>query len=113
VSSNSRQSGRTTALVEQAKALADAGRNVFILAANGRHERFLSSLFSGYGKIFVGTESILSFDWNTMEMRFANPTSVVLVDHYSYESKVRELQREVQNKPETIPTRYISWLPDC
>lgn len=85
-----RQTGRTTRMIEHARALAGQGKAVYIIAVNdhdaGRIRRLVGVPNRG---IKVETEeSLPNFDWRTMQLKRAWPNCVVLVDHYAIEARI-------------------------
>jgi len=85
-----RQTGRTTRMLEEAKALSTQGRAVYVVAANQHHAKQLAcSLGKEWnGQIKIETEGSLgNLDWETLTLRGAHPNCVVLIDHYAIESR--------------------------
>lgn len=86
-----RGTGRTTRMLEEARRLADEGKAVYVVAANGEY----ASRF----KEILNTRSIVvlsmmdgAFSWRDCGVRDAHPGSVVLIDHYAAERRVEDLE---------------------
>ena len=88
MTTDKRQTGRTTRMLEHARELSDHRRAVYVVAANERHAAQLrKQLGDEPHGIKVETEDSLgNLDWQTMTMRNAHPNCVLLVDHYVIES---------------------------
>lgn len=96
-----RRTGRTTRMMEEAKALARAGKAVYVVAQHTRILKDEETLRLGIK--FESTSSLSNFDWLAMRLRGDHPNCVVLVDHYAIEtyfSRVLEmLHRYDKEKP--------------
>ena len=87
-----RQTGRTTRMMEEAKALARAGRAVYVVLAYPAHKRHLEDKDTVRLGIKFETPTTLSnFDWGTMTLTGAYQNCAVLVDHYAIESHFSRL----------------------
>lgn len=94
---NKRQTGRTTRMLEHAKALAKAGRAVYIIAANEQQRRWLEDRI-GQGPMGIKVETwetLRNFDWQTMSLLGAHPNCAVVVDHFAIESRFRRMLEEL------------------
>lgn len=82
-----RQTGRTTRMMEEAKASARAGRAVYVIVSHLAYVRFFEDEETiQLGIKFETPTSMSNFDWPTMSPKGAHPNCVVLVDHYAIES---------------------------
>ena len=82
-----RRTGRTTRMMEEAKALARVGRAVYVIFGYPAHNRNLEDEESiQLGIKFETPTSMSNFDWPTMSLKGAHRNCVVLVDHYAIES---------------------------
>jgi hypothetical protein len=85
-----RQTGRTTRMMQEAKRIAEAGRAVYVMAANEQHRRTLLSEFPDAGSLGIKVEtpdSLPNFDWRRLHSPGAHPNCVFLVDHFAIESQ--------------------------
>lgn len=88
-----RATGRTTRMLDEAARLSREGRAVYVLCADaataalfrgefvGRHAECLDVKFETPESLGPG------FDWRTLTLRGAHPNCVVLIDHYTIESR--------------------------
>ena len=82
-----RRTGRTTRMMEEAKARARAGRGGYVILGHAAHKRHLEDEESIHlGIKFETPTSMSNFDWPTMRLKGAHPNCLVLVDHYAIES---------------------------
>ena len=84
-----RQTGRTTRMLREAVALAQAGRAVYVLAATVAQARAMK-LQVGCGVaerlgIKFGTPKSIDLNWERMYLPGAHPNCVLLADHYAIE----------------------------
>lgn len=87
-----RGTGRTTRMLEHAKALEAEGRTVYIIAANRQHAHLLRRCLPEGSSILIETpDSPGNFDWHTLSLCGANPNCVVLVDHFAIESRFSKM----------------------
>lgn len=104
----SRGTGRTTATLDLARQLVKEGRRVYVIAANARHALSVEQNLTqdGDGKITVlsGTNDLL-IDWELAVLRGHSRDTVVLFDHYAYEQKIGQLQRENERLKEQTPRK--------
>lgn len=93
-----RNTGRTRRMLRDAMKLCEAGRAVYVIAADSAHADTLKhSLYEirrevhcdspdpGYNSIKIETPDTLNFDWRIMAVPHAHPKCVFLVDHYAIE----------------------------
>lgn len=99
-----RRTGRTSRMLERAIQLANAGRAVYVIAANTREKLRLSEMLSTDTSIKVETpESCGNFDWRTLSLTGAHPNCVVLVDHFAIEINFNRLLEEWSAYDEAAP----------
>lgn len=105
MSSNSRNAGRTHSMLLNAGRLKSIyATRLSIVAANRRHAEQLRDSLNNLGIVGVitGTDRELYFDWNTMEIPYCDSSAIVLVDHYTYETKIADLQHRLAEAIEEI-----------
>lgn len=91
-----RRNGRTARMLNEAIALSAQGRAVYIVAAHAAHavalRRLLRREIGDRSDIKVETPDDLgNFCWETLSLRGAHPNCVVLVDHWTIESRFGRL----------------------
>lgn len=99
-----RRTGRTTRMMEEAKALAQAGKAVYVVATTPILQKYIEDDETlRLGIKFESISSLSNLDWLALRLRGAHPNCVVLVDHYAIEtyfSRVLEmLHRYDKEKP--------------
>lgn len=85
-----KHTGRTTRMLEEAKRLASLGRAVYVVAADEAHAAILKAALPPKAETGISVEtpeSLGNFDWHYMRLMRAHPNCVVLVDHYTIESR--------------------------
>lgn len=88
ISDKAKHNGRTTRMLREARALASAGRAVYVVAASEMHAEQIREML-GDPRIHVEHpgSGCSSLDWMTMRLRGAHPNCVVLADHWAIESR--------------------------
>lgn len=85
-----RQSGRTTRMLKHARALAEEGRQVYVVADNEDHARDFRRRV-GKGVKIETPKSLGNLVWEDMRLLGAHPNCVLLVDHYAIERRHRTI----------------------
>lgn len=105
-----RASGRTTRMLEAAIQEAEAGRAVYVIAADSRQKVMLEHRLDQLLKMkiprrkgeqplhgermgiqFDTPESAANFSWETLRLMGMHPNCVVLVDHYAIEERFKKI----------------------
>ena len=78
---SSRQTGRTSRMIEDAISKIKDGKTVYIIAANAREQRRLGELVRNHPEVKVeNPDSFGNFSWKTLRLRGADPDCVVFGD---------------------------------
>ena len=114
-------SGRTTRMVMHAIQLAKEGKAVYLLTARATAIRGIESLpvegipfreFNreyGLGIQIETPETLDNFDWETLSLRGANPSCVVLIDHFLIEAKFQKILTMLHQYDEPATTPAATW----
>lgn len=82
-------------MLEEAASLAEEGKAVYVMCNDMVHAEILhDKLDKDWDKLGVKFETPLTvpgFDWKRMTIEGAHPNVVVLVDHYTIESRFRHM----------------------
>jgi hypothetical protein len=95
-----RNTGRTTRMLEAAKALDVQGRAVYVVVAPQTMGLAREKLAGTQVKIETMTSFSRGFDLQTMTLHGAHPRCVVLVDHYVIESRYPKMVEEMHRYDE-------------
>jgi hypothetical protein len=95
-----RGSGRTQRMLETAIADAQAGRAVYVMAADKQHRAYLERRLADMGTEGLGIKietpnSTGNFDWDRMALVGAHPNCLTFVDHWAIEKRFERILREL------------------
>ena len=114
-------SGRTTRMLRDAVRLAEEGRAVYIMVDSARAIHNLDNMaiegipFAAYNRmhglgIQIECPSTLdNFDWEEMRLRGAQPNCVVLIDHFTIESKFSRMLKMLHQYDAPSFTPAATW----
>ena len=89
---SSRQTGRTTRMLEDAIKHSNEGKTVCVITANHRERERISELLKDHPEIKVDTPySRMLFNWNTLTYEGMNSDDKFLIDHFAIEDKFSKI----------------------